>query len=97
MRRGNLRLVVPASYLTPLFSVWISSLYLGISLQPQQWLAGVLVVTGAIICKRAVAVSQVVCHNYGAGVETHRGVGFQPAKMTGWKPIPRGRHPNSSL
>ena len=54
VRRGNLRLVAPASYLTPLFSVGISSLYLGISLQPQQWLAGVLVVAGAIICRQAV-------------------------------------------
>lgn len=53
-RRGNLKVVAPASYLTPLLSVWISSLYLGISLGPQQWLATGLVVTGAVLCKAAV-------------------------------------------
>lgn len=54
VRRGNLRLVAPASYLTPLFSVWMSSLYLDVPLQSRQWLAGVLVVTGAVICQRSV-------------------------------------------
>jgi len=53
-RRGNLALVAPASYCTPLLSVWISSLYLGISLHPVQWAASGLVVLGAVVCKAAV-------------------------------------------
>jgi drug/metabolite transporter (DMT)-like permease len=50
-RRGNLPLVAALSYLTPLLSVLVSSLYLDLPVRPQQWLAGVLVVAGAVLCK----------------------------------------------
>jgi drug/metabolite transporter (DMT)-like permease len=53
-RRGNLPLVAALSYLTPLLSVLVSSLYLDLPVQPQQWLAGGLVVAGALLCKVAV-------------------------------------------
>ena len=53
-RRGNLSLVAALSYLTPLFSVAISSLYLGLAIGPLQWLAGGLVVGGAVWCRHAV-------------------------------------------
>ncbi len=50
-RRGNLPLVAALSYLTPLLSVLVSSLYLDLPVGPPQWLAGVLVVAGAVLCK----------------------------------------------
>jgi len=50
-RRGNLSLVAALSYLTPLLSVLVSSLYLDLPVRPQQWFAGVLVVAGAVLCK----------------------------------------------
>jgi len=50
-RRGDLSLVAALSYLTPLLSVGVSSLYLGLSIKPLQWLAGVLVVAGAALCR----------------------------------------------
>ena len=50
-RRGNLSLVAALSYLTPLLSVLVSSLYLELPVRPQQWLAGMLVVAGAVLCK----------------------------------------------
>lgn len=50
-RRGNLSLVAALSYLTPLLSVLVSSVYLELPVRPQQWLAGVLVVAGAVLCK----------------------------------------------
>ena len=53
-RRGNLSLVAAFSYLTPLLSVLVSSLYLDLPVRPQQWLAGVLVVLGAMLCKFSV-------------------------------------------
>ena len=43
-RRGNLSLVAALSYLTPLLSVLVSSLYLDLPVPPQLWLAGALVV-----------------------------------------------------
>jgi len=53
-RRGNLSLVAALSYLTPLLSVLVSSLYLDLPVQPQQWLAGALVVGGAVLCRMSV-------------------------------------------
>jgi drug/metabolite transporter (DMT)-like permease len=50
-RRGNLPLVASLSYMTPLLSVLVSSLYLDLPIRPQQWLAGALVVVGAIVCR----------------------------------------------
>lgn len=52
-RRGNLPLVAACSYLTPLLSVLVSSLYLDLPVRPQQWLAGALVVAGAAVCRLA--------------------------------------------
>jgi drug/metabolite transporter (DMT)-like permease len=51
MRRGNLVLVAAVSYLTPILSVWVSSLYLGIPVSPIQWLASGMVVLGAAGCR----------------------------------------------
>ena len=53
-RRGDLSLVAASSYLTPLLSVGVSSLYLGLSIRPLQWLAGALVVAGAALCRRSI-------------------------------------------
>ncbi len=53
-RRGNLSLVAALSYLTPLLSVFVSSLYLDLPVRPQQWLAGALVVAGAVLCKLSI-------------------------------------------
>ena len=53
-RRGNLSLVAAFSYLTPLLSVLVSSLYLQLPVPPHQWLAGGLVVAGAVLCKASV-------------------------------------------
>jgi drug/metabolite transporter (DMT)-like permease len=58
VRRGNLALVAAASYLTPILSVAISGLYLGLKVTPVQWLASFLVVAGAIVCKLAVCAEQ---------------------------------------
>jgi drug/metabolite transporter (DMT)-like permease len=53
-RRGNLSLVAALSYLTPLLSVLVSSLYLNLPVPPQLWLAGALVVGGAVLCRMSV-------------------------------------------
>jgi drug/metabolite transporter (DMT)-like permease len=53
-RRGNLPLVAALSYLTPLLSVLVSSLYLNLPVPPQLWLAGTLVVGGAGLCRMSV-------------------------------------------
>lgn len=54
MRRGRMTLVAAASYCTPILSVWISSLYLGLTVSGTQWLAGALVVLGAAGCKLSI-------------------------------------------
>lgn len=46
-RRGNLPLLAALSYVTPVLSILASSLYLGLPIQPRQWLAGLMVVAGA--------------------------------------------------
>jgi len=51
MRRGRMVLVAAASYLTPLFSVVIGAVYLGVPLTGRLWLACVLVIAGAVTCK----------------------------------------------
>jgi drug/metabolite transporter (DMT)-like permease len=53
VRCGNMMLLAAVSYLIPLLSVWTSSVYLGLSIRPIQWLAALLVVCGAICCKLA--------------------------------------------
>lgn len=53
MRRGNVILVVSASYLTPLLSTVFSSLYLGVRVGWRLWLGCALVVSGALVCNLA--------------------------------------------
>lgn len=54
VRRGNLILVSSLSYFTPLLSVGVSGLYLGLPLRASHWLAAVLVLAAAVLCKLAV-------------------------------------------
>jgi drug/metabolite transporter (DMT)-like permease len=54
MRRGNIVLVTTLSYFTPLLSVFISSLYLQITIDIRLWVASILVVIGAIISKYSI-------------------------------------------
>jgi len=58
MRRGNMVLVAAASYLTPLLSVAIGAVYLGIPLTARLWLACALVIAGAVTCKLSVVEHQ---------------------------------------
>ena len=51
MRKGNMVLVASFSYLTPLLSTAVSSLYLRVVPGPTLWIACLLVVGGAVICK----------------------------------------------
>jgi drug/metabolite transporter (DMT)-like permease len=51
MRKGNIILVASLSYFTPLLSIVISSLYLGVVIKPTLWIACGLVIVGAVICK----------------------------------------------
>ena len=51
MRKGNIILVASLSYFTPLLSIVISSLYLGVVIKSTLWIACGLVIVGAIICK----------------------------------------------
>jgi drug/metabolite transporter (DMT)-like permease len=50
LRKGNVILVVSASYLTPLFSTIVSSLYLRVGAGLRLWLGCALVVLGAALC-----------------------------------------------
>ena len=54
MRGGNVVLVVSSSYLTPLLSTIVSSLYLRVGLGLRLWLGCALVVGGAALCNAAV-------------------------------------------
>ncbi len=51
MRKGNHTLTAALSYLTPLLSTAISSLYLQTKISPTLWIACILTVSGAIVCK----------------------------------------------
>ncbi len=53
MRRGHLNIVVPASYGTPLLSTVVSVFVLGVQPGPGLWIACMLVIAGALICKSA--------------------------------------------
>lgn len=53
MRRGHLNLVVSASYLTPLLSTVLAAFVLGVRPGPGLWVACLLVIVGALLCKRA--------------------------------------------
>ena len=54
MRGGDLVLVAAASYLTPLLSMIVSTLYLRIVPGPRLWLGCALIVAGAVTCKLAI-------------------------------------------
>ena len=54
MRRGNVILVASLSYLTPLLSIIIGSIYLGISAGRHLWAGCFLVIAGSLICKLSV-------------------------------------------
>lgn len=54
MRRGNLVLVASLSYLTPLLSAVVASLYLRAALGPSLWAACGLIVAGAVLCRYSV-------------------------------------------
>jgi len=54
MRRGNIILVAALSYFIPILSVFISSLYLQISIDIRLWVASILVVIGAVISRYSI-------------------------------------------
>lgn len=54
MRRGNLILVASISYLTPLLSIIISSLYLNVQAGTNLWVGCLLVIAGSITCKKSI-------------------------------------------
>jgi drug/metabolite transporter (DMT)-like permease len=54
MRRGNTITVMALSYLIPLLSMIVSVVVLHIPPSPSLWLAAILVVGGALICRRAI-------------------------------------------
>jgi drug/metabolite transporter (DMT)-like permease len=51
MRRGNLPLLAAVSYLTPVLSIGVSAVYLGLPVSPAQWLGGLAVVAGAVLSR----------------------------------------------
>ncbi|HNR65369.1 MAG TPA: aromatic amino acid DMT transporter YddG [Atribacterota bacterium] len=55
MRRGNILLVASLSYFTPLLSVFISSLYLHITIEVRLWIASLLVVAGAFLSRYSIS------------------------------------------
>ncbi|MFA7203385.1 MAG: aromatic amino acid DMT transporter YddG [Candidatus Caldatribacteriota bacterium] len=55
MRHGNIVLVASISYFTPILSVFISSMYLNISIDIRLWIASLLVVAGALISKYSIS------------------------------------------
>lgn len=54
MRRGNITLVSLAAYFTPLIAILINGFYLRIGIGLNLWMAGVLVVAGALVCKASI-------------------------------------------
>jgi len=54
MRRGHMTLVAAFSYLTPLFSTFVSCVYLRVSPGVTLWAGCLLVVVGAVVCKRSI-------------------------------------------
>ena len=57
MRKGNIILVASLSYLTPILSVFISSIYLKTNVGFRLWFASFLVVIGALISKYSITES----------------------------------------
>jgi drug/metabolite transporter (DMT)-like permease len=54
MRKGNVTLVASLSYLTPLLSIIIGTLYLGVGTGWNLWAGCLLVIAGSITCKLSV-------------------------------------------
>jgi drug/metabolite transporter (DMT)-like permease len=54
MRKGDIVLVASGSYLTPLFSTMVSTLYLGAASGIRLWVGCALVIAGAVACRLAV-------------------------------------------
>jgi len=54
MRRGNMILVTSLSYLTPLLSIIIGAIYLGVRTGWYLWAGCLLVVFGSLVCKLSV-------------------------------------------
>jgi drug/metabolite transporter (DMT)-like permease len=54
MRRGHMVLVATLSYFTPLLSTAVSAVHLGVAPDPRIWVACVLVIAGAAVCRLAV-------------------------------------------
>jgi len=54
MRRGNMILVASVSYLTPLLSIIISSVYLRVEVGWHLWVGCLLVIAGSLTCKMSV-------------------------------------------
>jgi drug/metabolite transporter (DMT)-like permease len=54
MRRGNVILVASLSYLTPLLSIVVGSIYLGITVGRYLWAGCLLVIAGSLVCKLSV-------------------------------------------
>jgi drug/metabolite transporter (DMT)-like permease len=54
VRKGNLVLVASLSYLTPLLSTMFSIVVLGVKAGPSLWAGALLVVVGALICKKSI-------------------------------------------
>jgi drug/metabolite transporter (DMT)-like permease len=54
MRRGNATLVASVSYLTPLLSITIGSIYLGVGTGWNLWAGCLLVIVGSVTCKLSV-------------------------------------------
>ncbi len=54
MRKGDLVLVVSASYFTPFLSTLVSCAYLSVAAGPKLWAGCALIVAGAIVCRKSV-------------------------------------------
>jgi drug/metabolite transporter (DMT)-like permease len=54
MRKGNATLVASLSYLTPLLSIIIGALYLGVGTGWNLWAGCLLVIAGSVTCKLSV-------------------------------------------
>jgi len=51
MRKGNMILVASLSYLTPLLSIIIGSIYLGVETRSFLWAGCLLVIVGSLVCR----------------------------------------------
>ena len=54
MKQGDKNLVVSISFLIPLISTYISSLYLKVNIQLGFWIAVILIIGGAILSKKSI-------------------------------------------